>query len=474
MSVRSRVVGRAGSCVWGLAAGLLLVLAAGPAGASVITASPVNFSASEQSLFSGTVATFTDDNPAAMPTDFVAVIDWGDGSPTSFGTITENAGTFSVDGQHTYDDEGTFAATVTITEQEPGTGFASVTDTATVAEADVLSGTPRTFAAPPGASFTATVADFSDTLTSAVASDFTATIDWGDATTSAGMVSGGSGAFQVSGTHTYASPGNYPVMVTLSDDAPGTATATVTSTAKVAAGLSVVASGFTTPEGTVFNGQVATFSDADTSKTAADFTTTIDWGDGTTSAGTVTGSSGSFTVSGQHTYADEGSFTFTVTVTEIGAGGATASSSATATVTETDALAGSPVTFIPLAGSPFSGAVATFTDSNTANTAGDFTATIDWGDGHTTAGIVSGGGGSFTVSGTHTYASAGSYPVTVTLTDDAPGTATATVTSTANVQAPVIAVPTLDAWGLLILGVILAGAALVRLRRRRRGARGEG
>src|SRR5947199_270179 len=278
MSVRSRVVGRIGSCVRGLAAGLLLVLAAGPAGASVITASPVNFSASEQSLFRGTVATFTDDNPAAMPTDFVAVIDWGDGSPTSFGTITENAGTFSVDGQHTYDDEGTFAATVTITEQEPGTGFASVTDTATVAEADVLSGTPRTFAAPPGASFTATVADFSDTLTSAVASDFTATIDWGDATTS---------------------------------------------------------------------------------------------------AGTVTGSSGSFTVSGQHTYADEGSFTFTVTVTEIGAGGATASSSATATVTETDALAGSPVTFIPLAGSPFSGAVATFTDSNTANTAGDFTATID-------------------------------------------------------------------------------------------------
>jgi PKD repeat protein len=117
-----------------------------------------------------------------------------------------------------------------------------------------------------------------------------------------------------------------------------------------------------------------------------------------------------------------------------------------------------------MAGSPFNGVVATFTDANTANVAGDFTATIDWGDGTTTAGIVSGGAGSFTVSGSHTYASAGSYPVTVTLTDDAPGTATATVTSTANVAAPIIAVPALDVWGLLALGVILAGAALYRLR----------
>jgi PKD repeat protein len=466
MSIRFLAVGMAGSWVRGLTAGILLALAAGPAGASVITASPVNFSASEQSLFSGTVATFTDDNPAATPADFVAVIDWGDGS-SSIGTITENAGTFSVSGQHTYDDEGTFSATVTITEQEPGDGFASVTDTATIAEADVLSGTPRTFAASSGVSFTTTVADFSDTLTSAVASDFMATIDWGDATTSAGTVSGGSGSFQVSGTHTYASPGTYSVTVTLSDDPPGTATATVTSTAQVTTGLSVIASSFSTPEGTPFNGTVATFSDSDTSKTAADFTVVVNWGDGTTSPGTVTGSSGSFTVTGPHTYADEGNFTFTVTVTEIGPGGATASDSATATVTEADQLAGSPVIFTPLAGSPFSGVVATFTDANTAGSASDFTATIDWGDGTTTAGVVSGGNGTFTVSGTHTYASAGSYPVIVTLTDDPPGTATAMVTSTANVEAPVIAVPTLDVWGLLALGAILAGAAMYRMRGRR-------
>jgi hypothetical protein len=65
--------------------------------------------------------------------------------------------------------------------------------------------------------------------------------------------------------------------------------------------------------------------------------------------------------------------------------------------------------------------------------AGDFAATIDWGDGTATAGSVSGSAGSFTVSGSHTYAAPGTDTVTVTLADDAPGTATATATSTATV-----------------------------------------
>jgi hypothetical protein len=470
MSVRSLAVHLRGVLPCCLAAGVLLALTVRPAGATVITASPVNFAATEQAPFSGTVATFTDDDPNATPDSFVAIIDWGDGGPTSFGTITSNGGGFDVSGQHTYDDEGSFSATVTIAEQEPGTGIAMVTDTATVGEADVLAGTPRTFAAPPGASFTTVVADFTDALTTAVASDFMATINWGDATSSAGTVSGGGGSFQVSGTHTYATTGNFPVMVTLSDDPPGTATATVTSTARVAAGLSVVASDFSIPEGTAFNGQVATFSDADTSRTAASFTALIDWGDGTSSAGTVTGSSGSFTVSGQHTYADEGSFAFTVTVTEIAPAGATASGSGTATVTEADVLSGTPVNFAALTGIAFTGPVATFTDVNTANVASDFTATIDWGDGQTSAGTVTGGGGAFTVSGTHTYATPGTFAVLVTLADDAPGTATASTTSTATVTASLATIPTLDGWGLLALVAALTAVALYRLRRSRASA----
>ena len=58
-------------------------------------------------------------------------------------------------------------------------------------------------------------------------------------------------------------------------------------------------------EGAEFSGQVATFSDADTSTAATAFTASISWGDGSTSPGQVNGGSGNFTVSGSHTYAEE-------------------------------------------------------------------------------------------------------------------------------------------------------------------------
>jgi len=65
--------------------------------------------------------------------------------------------------------------------------------------------------------------------------------------------------------------------------------------------------------------------------------------------------------------------------------------------------------------------------------AGAFSATINWGDGTTTAGEIIDTAGAISVSGTHTYASSGQNAVSVTLSDDAPGTATATANSTANV-----------------------------------------
>jgi PKD repeat protein len=171
-------------------------------------------------------------------------------------------------------------------------------------------------------------------------------------------------------------------------------------------------------------------------------------------------------VSGAHTYADEGTFSVTVQITDT-VSTTTAVATSTATVAESDALTAHPVTFPAIASVPFTGTVATFTDASTVNVPADFTAIIDWGDATTTAGTVAGGGGSFSVSGTHTYAAPGTFTVSVTLTDDAPGTATATATSTANVEAaPVIAqVPTLDWRGLATLSLALAGVALLLLRK---------
>jgi hypothetical protein len=74
----------------------------------------------------------------------------------------------------------------------------------------------------------------------------------------------------------------------------------------------------------------------------------------------------------------------------------------------------SPVSAVT--GVNFSGTVATFTDSDTSLTAGDYTASINWGDLSISAGTVSGASGSFTVTGSHTYVTGGSFIVMVTIT----------------------------------------------------------
>jgi hypothetical protein len=108
--------------------------------------------------------------------------------------------------------------------------------------------------------------------------------------------------------------------------------------------------------------------------------------------------------------------------------------SGTVAAAEADVLSAKGLTFRANAGQAFSGKVATFTDRDTHNVASDFSATINWGDGTTSAGVITDTRGAISVSGTHTYASSGQDAVTVSLTDDAPGTATATAKSTANVQ----------------------------------------
>jgi hypothetical protein len=60
---------------------------------------------------------------------------------------------------------------------------------------------------------------------------------------------------------------------------------------------------------------VASFTDSNLADGNGAFTATINWGDGTTTTGTVVGSNGSFTVEGGHIFADEGSPQATVTIT---------------------------------------------------------------------------------------------------------------------------------------------------------------
>jgi hypothetical protein len=223
--------------------------------------------------------------------------------------------------------------------------------------------------------------------------------------------------------------------VTVFDDAPGTASISGTGTATINfAGhmvLTNAAEGTALPNST----PVATFSDSNGGDTPASFTASIAWGDGTTTAGTVVGGAGTFTVEGGHTYADEGNDTAKVVLTHT-ADGSTSTVSGSVAVAEADVLVPHGTSLTVNSHQVFTGTVATFDDTGyPANVAGDFTAAIDWGDGQTTTGTVSGGNGSaLTVSGSHAYAAAGQDTVKVKLTDDAPGTASATATTTATVN----------------------------------------
>ncbi len=179
-------------------------------------------------------------------------------------------------------------------------------------------------------------------------------------------------------------------------------------------------------EAAKFSGQVATFTDPDTSATAGEYAATIEWGDGTSSVGAVSGSGGSFAVSGEHTYADEGAYEVKVAINDKDNSAISANATSTATVVDA-ALVASGVSPMPISPQSFGGTVANFTDANTTSTTADFTATIEWGDGTAPSeGVVSGEGGSYRVSGSHTYAGTGFFTITIHIVDDGGSTAEAT------------------------------------------------
>lgn len=205
----------------------------------------------------------------------------------------------------------------------------------------------------------------------------------------------------------------------------------------------------------VTNVTVGTFTDADTTSTAADFTATVNWGEGDLTvppapltAATITkGANGVYTITASKpsAYREAGFFTVKVSVTD--KLGATLNLTPQATVADA-ALSATGVPVSATQGGALTNVtVASFTDANTKATVADFNATINWGDGQTTTGTIVAGSaaGSFLVQGSHTYNTHGSLPINVTINDskpvnDVPGsTATASTTAT-------IAVPTNEAF----------------------------
>jgi ELWxxDGT repeat protein len=287
---------------------------------SLLNVTGVSTSADEGKAFNGVVAKITDPAGATISTVYNAQVDWGDGSAPSNARVEMTLKGLVVEGTHTYAEEGTYTVKVSV---EKGAGLPNmVTTTVRVADAGIWTG--REFLRKTeGQAFSGTVAMITDGSPMGKAGDFTATIKWGDGTTTTGTVTQTSpGKFAVQGGHTYAAAGSYTVTVVVKDMGGSTSTAKSTFLVDDAA-LKALPQGVlksVPPPHLASQAITLGFTDGNPLATVSQFSVTINWGDGTSSPGTLTQPQGQhyFVVTGAHHYQAPGNFTATATVKDVG------------------------------------------------------------------------------------------------------------------------------------------------------------
>jgi len=431
-------------------------------GDAAITTTPVSITSVEATPFTGVVGDFASADALAPLADFTASINWGDGHVTT-GTIAAlGGGKFSVSGANTYARFGNYTVAVAVTDIYGSTG--TINSPAVITDAPITS-TPKTFSGVAGVVLSATVATFVDADPNAPISSYNVTINWGDGSAVTTLANGATlfnegTDYAVQAGHTYRKFGTYTVVVTVNGGdttaTPPASSSTADSTAVIAdAGVRASGVSFSVIEGQTYAGPVATFSTANPFADAADYSATVNWGDGTAAtAGTVSSVGGRFTVAASHVYTGIGAYPTAVRITS--AGGQSAAGGGTATVNPAPiSIQSTPIAAV--AGQPISDTLATVIDSYAGAPAADITATVDWGDGSAagpaTVTQPGGVGTPFLVSvspaagDSHAYAQAGGYTVTVTATErggvTATGTAAAAI-SDAPVTAAAVAVPPLN------------------------------
>ena len=270
------------------------------------------------------------------------------------------------------------------------------------------------------------------------------TIKWGDGsatdtTTGQLIPTGLVDTFEIQGTHTYSAANTYFVSLTVADSAnsENAIDTAIVSPATLAAAPNSILNGVATVALSNENKgnpvTVANFLDPVATDQATGYTALINWGDGQSSAGKVGGAKGVFSVTGDHTYMTVGTYPITVTIVGYGQNltvdGGTAKISAPSSTTTTTTYAFAPIAINQQASTvPSVISVTSFKDYNTKDTANDFSAVINWGDGDTSVGTIQSTGivpasgtasayEAFTISSDYAYVNPGTYTVSVSLTN---------------------------------------------------------
>ena len=289
--------------------------------ASPITAGTPNITATVGQPVTGTLVTFhTSDNGP-----YTYSIDYGDGETGAGSVNSDGSGNYTIAASATYAAAGNYTTAVIITTADGNSvtvkGMATVSLPQSnnpvvvqginlVGQQDIALASNMTVA---GAHILA-VATFT-----APVGIYTALINWGDGTTSAGAIySLGSGAYAVGApSKTYHSNALFACSVIVNGGPAGPAAATFTANIAdtpllVSSNLAVKTMSSKDPTQVV-----ATFTD-DIESTTAWFTATISWGDGTTSVGTIVANltkPGSYSVVGTHYYTMKGVYNVLTLIT---------------------------------------------------------------------------------------------------------------------------------------------------------------
>ena len=257
----------------------------------------------------------------------------------------------------------------------------------------------------------------------------TATVDWGDLTSSSATVAESSGSGTISGSHTYATPGQYTIVVHLVDDDGGLATRTVN--VGVNGAPTANAGGpYTGTEGTATN-LTGTASDPEHDPLTTNWTFTPTAED----PGTTCTPAGASTLSPTITCDDEAVLNATLSASDNI--NPTVNSATTVTVNNVAPVLGAiSATPAMVATGGTIHVSASFLDAGAHDT---HTASVNWGDTTTSNASITEAGGSGSLSDAHVYTHSGFYTITVTLSDGDGGTDVRTVQVVVNTPPTVTA-----------------------------------
>jgi hypothetical protein len=192
--------------------------------ATAATTGAEAIAAQEGTRVSGVIAKYC--GQSGLPSS--VAVSWGDGSALDTATTvtTVAGGCHTVSAGHTYVESTANARTFRVTPR-PASWAGPVSGTATVSDAPLSAAWDGPAVAAAGSSFTfpdtqlATIHDANPdapSCTSSASCDITATISWGDGTTSpATLTALAGGGLGVHGSHTYRGPGYYAMTVTAAD-----------------------------------------------------------------------------------------------------------------------------------------------------------------------------------------------------------------------------------------------------------------